>query len=166
MKLDQRMLKKYEIAVYVILLLLAALLGFIGHHLTHDTIKSITLNLSSEFLAVALLFFFLNRFFMSADREDSAREQKIAVTLTCGGKRLELPVELRRSEFSRAELLGRIGMLPMKEKGKRFSLNYTNSTEFLRQLNQIADSDGDAAMTISCDEQEFNQFELKPARSR
>lgn len=92
--------------------------------------------------------------------EQKRQEQKITVTLNNGGSRLELPVELRRAEFSRAEILGRIGMIPMKEKGKRFSLNYLNSPDFLRQINQILAGEKDAILIIPCDESEFTQFAL------
>lgn len=137
MSIDKRKLRQYEIVVYIALFLFAVILGFIGHHTTAETLKSILLNLTSEFLAVALLFFIINRFFLLGDSGHKPEEQKITVILNHGAKKLELPVEMRRSEFSRAEILGRIGMIPTTEKGKRFSLKYTNTREFLQQINQI-----------------------------
>ncbi len=93
---------------------------------------------------------------------EKARQNKtIMVTLQHGGKgTLELPVELRRAEFTRSEILGRLGMIPMKTKGSRFSLTYLNTAEFLKQINQIMDGNGDAVLTIPCTEEEFEQFDL------
>jgi hypothetical protein len=51
-------------------------------------------------------------------------------------------------------------MIPLKAKGGRFSLRYTNTTEFLDQINQISAGEGDAILTIPCDESEMTQFDL------
>lgn len=92
---------------------------------------------------------------------EKARQSKsITVTLQYGGKKIELPVELRRAELTRAEVLGRLGMIPMKKTGARFSLSYLNKLEFQKQLNQIMDGNGDAVLTIPCTEEEFEQFDL------
>ncbi len=69
-------------------------------------------------------------------------------------------MELRRAELTRAEILGRLGMIPMKTKGSRFSLSYLNKPEFLAQINQIMDGSGDAVLTIPCTQEEFEQFDL------
>lgn len=93
--------------------------------------------------------------------EKARQSKKITVTLQHGGKgSLELPVELRRAELTRAEILGRLGMIPMKTKGSRFSLSYLNKPEFLAQINQIMDGSGDAVLTIPCTQEEFEQFDL------
>ena len=184
--MDRVKVKRYELAVYVLLLFFAIILAFASHLLNIEPLSSILLNLVSELLAVAILFFVVNRFFMINSDDDrridnvlkevrtiksylkndlelkqKKLEQKIVVTINHGVQNLELPVELRRSEFSRAEILGRIGMIPMKEKGKRFSLAYLNTPAFLRQINQILDGEKDATLTIPCDEIEFTQFELQ-----
>lgn len=51
-------------------------------------------------------------------------------------------------------------MIPMEEKGKRFSISYLNSPEFLKQISIIVEGDGDSLLTIPCDENEFHQFDL------
>jgi len=92
---------------------------------------------------------------------EKARQSKsITVTLQYGGRKIELPVELRRAELTRAEILGRLGMIPMKKTGARFSLSYLNKLEFQKQLNQIMDGNGDAVLTIPCTQEEFEQFDL------
>ncbi|WLE96850.1 MAG: hypothetical protein QTN59_19500 [Candidatus Electrothrix communis] len=85
---------------------------------------------------------------------------KITVTLVHGSKKKELPLEMRRSDFTRPEIFGRIGMLPLKEKGRRFQLSYISTPEFLQQLNRIRENDGEAALVIPCTEEEFSQFDL------
>ncbi|MEK7729072.1 MAG: hypothetical protein AAB354_11715 [candidate division KSB1 bacterium] len=92
---------------------------------------------------------------------EKARQSKnITVTLQYGGKKIELPVELRRAELTRAEILGRLGMIPMKKTGGRFALAYLNTPEFFKQVHQIMDGNGDAVLTIPCTEEEFVQFDL------
>lgn len=84
----------------------------------------------------------------------------ITVVLQHGNQRIELPVELTRAELTRAEILGRIGMIPMRTRGQRFSLAYLNTPEFLRQLNQVAAGAGDDLLTIPCTAAEIAQFDL------
>ena len=74
----------------------------------------------------------------------------------------EIPVELRRAELTRAEILGRLGMIPMCEelKKQRFSIGYLNTQSFFRRLNEIIDGAGEAELFIYCTDEEFNQFDL------
>ena len=51
-------------------------------------------------------------------------------------------------------------MIPMKEKGKRFSLNYLGEKEFLQRLNEIREGDGDSILVIPCNQEEFEQFDV------
>lgn len=89
--------------------------------------------------------------------------RRVTVVLQHGDQRIELPVELTRAELTRAEILGRIGMIPMKARGQRFSLTYLNTPEFLRQINQVAAGAGDDLLTIPCTAAEIAQFELAPS---
>jgi len=82
------------------------------------------------------------------------------VVLQNGADRLELPVELRRAELTRSEVLGRIGMITMKSKGQRFSLEYLNQPDFLRQINTIAKTSEDGILTIPCKADELAQFDI------
>jgi hypothetical protein len=99
------------------------------------------------------------------EQEQQRQNRKVTVVLQSGADRLELPVELRRAELTRAEILGRLGMIPMKVKGQRFSLGYLYTSEFLRQINDILASSGDAILTIPCKEDEFAQFDISSTRS-
>ena len=93
-------------------------------------------------------------------REQQRQSRKITVILNYGPKPLELPVHIRRVELTRAEILGRIGMLPMKNPGARFSLGYINKPEFLQRMYEITGSTGDTTLTIPCTKEEFEQFDL------
>lgn len=182
---DRRKLKRYELTVYGMLLTVSIIIGFIGDKITQETIKSITINLASELLAVGILFFIINRIFLLGDdsndninkilneidkikdllhkefeQEQKRQEQEISVILQSGAKSLKLPVELRRAEFTRSEILGRIGMIPMKNSGQRFAIDYLNTPEFLRQINHILASDSNSILTIPCNEKEYDQFDL------
>jgi hypothetical protein len=75
-----------------------------------------------------------------------------------GGRRIELPSPIRRSELSRAELLGRIGMLPRKDPKAFFAIGYLSSDKFFKQLSEVQDASGASEMVISCTEQEWGQF--------
>ncbi|WP_119071505.1 hypothetical protein [Aggregatilinea lenta] len=99
------------------------------------------------------------------ESEKNRQNKKVTVVLQCGADRLELPIELRRVELTRAEVLGRIGMLPMKVKGQRFSLDYVSTIEFARQISQIIEGEGDALLTIPCEKQELDQFDVTRRRA-
>lgn len=101
-------------------------------------------------------------------QEELALEKKrlnknITVTLQYGSKQIKLPMDFRRADLTRAEVLGRLGMIPMKDKGKRFSINYLSSPEFLKQIDMIVEGDGESLLTIPCNETEFHQFDLETA---
>lgn len=178
-------IKRYEIVVYLFLLSIGVVLSFISEKIDQQTIKSILVNLASDLFGIGIVFFILNRLFLLGDNEKYSdnlleeiksinsflhqdyeqrlrlQQQKISVILQNGGRnRLELPIELRRAELTRAEVLGRIGMIPMKSKGQRFTLNYLSTREFLIQINQILEGNGDSILTIPCSEIEFQQFDL------
>jgi hypothetical protein len=57
--------------VYISLSLLAVVFGFVGDRISNESLKSITLNLASELLAVAILFFIINRFFLMGGDGDT-----------------------------------------------------------------------------------------------
>ncbi len=87
--------------------------------------------------------------------------EEISVTLVLEGgkKEVSLPLVMTRKDITRAELLGRLGMLPMVEKGKRFSIRHLSTPEFFRSLNDVAANKTDI-LTIPCSEEEINQFDL------
>ena len=96
-----------------------------------------------------------------AKLEEKRQNKKILVQLRSGSSYFDLLVPLRRSELTRAEVLGRVGMLPLKDPSKRFSIRYLNSPEFLKRLNEIIGGDGSPTLEISCDLQELQQFDVQ-----
>jgi hypothetical protein len=94
-------------------------------------------------------------------QENKRQDSTITVSLQSPTHRFDLPVELRRREFNRAEILGRIGMIPLKDTSKRFVLRNTNTREFLKNVNVIIDGQGDSELVISCTHEELEQFDLE-----
>ena len=95
-------------------------------------------------------------------REQRRQNKKIKVSLACDPKSFDLPGEIRGAEFSRAELLGCLGMLPMKEKEKRqrFLIEFLSTPRFHQLINEISESNEDRNFIIPCNEIEYNQFDL------
>ncbi|MCB8983459.1 MAG: hypothetical protein H6659_06530 [Ardenticatenaceae bacterium] len=109
----------------------------------------------------ALLAWLQSRQLKQAIEQETRRQnQKIQVVLQHGANKIELPIELRRAEITRAEILGRIGMLPMKKQGERFSIAYLHKPEFQKQISQVVEGSGEGIITISCTEKELAQFDL------
>jgi hypothetical protein len=127
-----------------------------------ETISRIADILSIFGAAFALLAWWQARRIRQELKRETARlNNKVTIKLVYGGHEIELPVELQRGELTRAELLGRLGMIPMKNKGSRFSLAYTNTPDFLREINRIKNADGIGVLIIPCEKDEFEQFDVK-----
>jgi hypothetical protein len=94
------------------------------------------------------------------EKEKERQNKKIKVFLQSTTHRIELPFEMRRAEFTRAEVLGRIGMIPTKNPKERFRIEYLNTRDFLLKVNAIMDGAGDATLEIKCTDEELGQFDL------
>lgn len=94
-------------------------------------------------------------------QEKERRDKRVKVTLKSTTHKIDLPFELRRGETTRAEILGRIGMIPMKDKSKRFELQHLNTREFLKNVNEIMDGNDDTELVIPCTDGEIEQFNLE-----
>jgi hypothetical protein len=94
------------------------------------------------------------------EKERLRQNEKVKLVLKHNDRTIDLPVELRREEVTRAEVLGRLGMIPVKDKGKRFSIDYLNTREFWNQINQVVKGEGNSVLTIECDKDEFEQFDI------
>jgi hypothetical protein len=103
---------------------------------------------------------------MELRREKRRLNDKVKILLKYGEQTYSLPVDMTREELSRAEVLGRLGMIPINdvkkldEKQPRFSLDHLNSQRFLTQLARIRNDRGDAVLEIPCTEEEFEQFDF------
>jgi len=95
------------------------------------------------------------------EREKRRLNQKISIVLQYGAEHYTLKGDTRRAEITRAEVLGRLGMLPMKIKGDRYSLEYVSTTEFIQRIQKIQEGEGVDALVIPCKNDEFDKFDLK-----
>jgi hypothetical protein len=95
-------------------------------------------------------------------REQQRMNSRIKVILVenVSKRQIVLPVPPRRLELTRAELLGRIGMIPRKNKSEFFVLSYLNSSSFFQELNRIQASDQEEDLVIPCNSQEIDQFDV------
>lgn len=121
-------------------------------------ISNICTIVGAFFSLLAWLYSFKTRQILEEERK--RLNKKIEVVLQNGGRSLRLPIELRRAELTRSEILGRIGMIPMKNPGSRFSIKYLSNSHFLTQINQITDNNTEMILTIPCDNSEIEQFDI------
>ncbi len=98
-------------------------------------------------------------------REKKRQNEKVQIILQHGTTKIPLPGDFRRDELTRSEILGRIGMIPIKKeidkgggKPKRYSIESLGEPEFFKQIDQIIIGAGEGIMTISCTEEEIKQF--------
>lgn len=83
----------------------------------------------------------------------------VFLKLASGEQKIELPLQMRRRDLTRAEFLGRMGMIPMREKGKRFSIRFLFTPEFIAGINRVADGKSNT-LEIPCSKEEIDQFDL------
>jgi hypothetical protein len=95
------------------------------------------------------------------EHEKKRLNQKIAIVLQHGTEYYTLKGDTRRAEITRAEVLGRLGALPMKNKGDRYSLEYLSTAGFIQRIQKIQEGEGVDALIIPCKEEEFEKFDLK-----
>ncbi|MCI5144438.1 MAG: hypothetical protein D3923_02680 [Candidatus Electrothrix sp. AR3] len=160
----KKLLQPYKILLYAGLVSLALIFGLIGHNVTAETTKAILLNLASGcFYALvieSIIDFLLKKNNVLQNERDIARKnEKISVVLK-HEKIIEVPGKIRREDFSRQEVLGRIGMIPMKEKGQRFTIKYSDMESFFEEINQISESKGDKTLYVYCSKEDLEQFDL------
>lgn len=98
-------------------------------------------------------------------REEERLDKKVKVILKGPTEHIRLAFDLRRRETTRAEILGRIGMIPLLPlpDGKpktRFEIDYTNTEEFLKRMYEIIDGKDDEEFIIICEPKEIEQFNL------
>lgn len=94
-------------------------------------------------------------------RAQKRQEENIVVRMLDkdGDRMVPIPLQLLRRDVSRAELLGRIGMLPMQQKGARFSIRYMSTPAFMTAINNVVRGDNDI-LTILVTREEIEQFDL------
>lgn len=98
-------------------------------------------------------------------QEMERQDKKVKIVLKGPTHSIVLPFDLRRRETTRAEILGRIGMIPLKPlpDGKpktKFEILYTNTEDFLKRMYEIIGGKEDEEFIITCESSEIDQFNL------
>lgn len=73
---------------------------------------------------------------------------------------IKLPQKIRRKNLSRAEVQGLLGILPMKERGNRYTLPSLNKTAFFEALEGAQINSKTQVLIISCSQTELEQFDF------
>ncbi len=106
---------------------------------------------------------------LSRQRQESNRMNKVVrvVLGTKDGKKSHtVPVELRRSQLTRAEVLGLLGLIPLtpsakKRQNGKFEIESTSKNEFFLELKKVFDGKEDAVLYVICTEKETKQFAIE-----
>lgn len=67
--------------------------------------------------------------------------------------------QIRRKNLTRAEVLGLLGMLPMCDEGKRYSLAALSHKVFFDELEDAQINSGVQEVVIPCSREELEQFD-------
>lgn len=112
----------------------------------------------------ALLQISRNRRFMEQEKAQREAEQlrlnqtiKMILIEEGSDKKIIFPAAIRRSQFTRAEVQGRLSV-----SDKRYNLPYLNTRECLEAIDQLYVGSGEEqCLTIPCDAKEFSQVDKK-----
>jgi hypothetical protein len=155
---------RYENVVYISVILMGVIFAFIGYLFPGGFWQSIIINIASNLITVGVFSYFVIEKLLltreSKNRDKIQQEIKVVLWDSKMNKKVPLPIEMRRGDFTRGEILGRIGMLPMKKPGTRFSIKFMGQQDFLSRINQVLADDRCSELLIPCDTQEIDQFHL------
>lgn len=92
------------------------------------------------------------------ERRDNAL---IYIRLRCNEPLVTITLQgqIRRKDLTRAEVLGLLGMLPMKEKGKRYELGELNRRVFFDEMEDAQINKAMNEVVIPCSAAELLQFD-------
>ncbi|MBL8133259.1 MAG: hypothetical protein JNL42_15465 [Anaerolineae bacterium] len=118
--------------------------------------------------AIFALFAWLQARRLRSEQRTRDRRDNEMVTIVLkhkdDGSTYTLPGTLRRKELTRAEVLGRIGMVPrVGGEQDRYKLPYLNAGEFLQSIDRVVDGAGDALLIVTVDAAEWDRFKLPQA---
>jgi len=123
----------------------------------------ITADVTGIFAAIFALFAWiqatLNHKYIKEAERLSNEKVSLVIRVRGGNDEIRLPSKIRRADLNRQEILGRIGMIPMKEPQVRFALKYLNDSEFFDQLDKIHSGTDSVEIIVYCDDEELNQFD-------
>lgn len=99
-------------------------------------------------------------------QREKFNEQRITIRLKFKPMTVTLPFAIERKNMTRSELLGLLGLLPMKKKEARYSLAFLNTRPFFDCLKAAQDQKTVQAIEILCTEEELAQFDLDKMREQ
>jgi len=99
-------------------------------------------------------------------KDKNFNEQRISIRLKFTQMVITLPFAIERKNLARSELLGLLGMLPMKRDGARYSLAFTNTREFFDLLKAAQDEKDVHSIEIQCTDKELEQFDVPKMRQQ
>lgn len=94
-----------------------------------------------------LLWFKLNK-------QRKTDDELVTIQITCEENEFSymLPGKIRRKNLTRAEVQGLLGILPMKNKGERYSLSYLSHGHFFRSLEEAQEKSSILKVKLSAEE--------------
>jgi hypothetical protein len=109
---------------------------------------------------VALIITTVNTLWLRADR--ARQNAPIYLELHNGKRVYRLPTPVRRQDFSRAEVMGRLGTIPMRGDAQgRYKIAYISNPKFLADIERIyTDNLVEDTLVIPCDDTEYDQFDI------
>ena len=110
---------------------------------------------------VSIMIWFHLRYKEKKDNELIA----IVLTVPAIGKEVTLPGKIRRKNLTRAELQGMLGILPMRESGKRYELDALNNSDFFARLQKAQVDRAVKKVEIICQPRDLEQFDQKRLES-
>ncbi|HPE60797.1 MAG: CRISPR-associated protein Csx16 [Thiothrix sp.] len=95
-------------------------------------------------------------------RRERCENALVTVKLYCAeyGQSYVLPSPIRRKDLTRAEILGLLGMLPMRDNGQRYNLSGVSSQPFLAALENAQVDSRVGEVRVPCSMKELEQFDL------
>jgi hypothetical protein len=95
------------------------------------------------------------------DKEKSRASEKVNLILTDGKRKIELP-HIRREDVTRNEIQGRIGTIPLRIPGNRYSIAYMSDPDYYEQIATVFDGSDELktnTIEIKCSPAEIKEFD-------
>ncbi len=122
-------------------------------------------------IAVALLTTFITMVFsvliwLHQKRKEKRDNALIHIRLRCDNPAVTITLQgqIRRKDLTRAEILGLLGMLPMKTKGQRYELSNLNKQVFFDELEDAQINSLITEVIIPFQQDELLQFDYTKLR--
>jgi hypothetical protein len=164
-------------AIYLPLFIVGIILVIVSSKMkSGDVLQSTIISIAANLISMSLVSFLIienlveQQLNKQREQEREIAQKPITIRLKNRDNQAfwDVPLELRRGEFSRAELLGRMGTIPLttlmadgnnRPKGARYEIKSTGTKNFYQKLNKVAADESINEIVIECSPDEFNQFD-------